>query len=271
MKKPRLEPQPPARRPRNAAPPRPASPGHGPDPGPPEHDPRSPQYWRRRWAEGRIGFHRNEVNPLLARFYPRLELAPGDSVFVPLCGKSVDMAWLAERGHPVIGCEVSGAAIAGFFEAAALSPQTNSDGNLRVWRAGPYTLYEGDYFQLTPRQVGAARAVYDRGALIALPKAARRAYLGHMRDLCGVGVKTLLITLDYDQAAMPGPPFAVDYEEVVWQYAFDHVIEFLAERDVLEEEQKFKQRGLNALTEWAYLLTRYTPAYAAFSEIPTDF
>ena len=121
-----------------------------------------------------------------------------------------------------------------------------------------------------PRHTAAARCVYDRGALVALPQEGRAAYLRQMRALCGVGVKTLLITLAYDQAAMAGPPFSVDYREVVRRYSFDHVIEFLAERDVLEEEQKFKQRGLGALAEWAFLLTRYTPEYAAFSAPPDD-
>ena len=84
-------------------------------------------------------------------------------------------------------------------------------------------------------------------------------------------MQTLLITLDYDQQVMDGPPFSVGYEEVIWQYAYDHVIEFLFEEDILDQEPKFRDRGLSKLTEWGIKLTRYDPAFAAFSDSPQDF
>ena len=54
-------------------------------------------FWQRRWARNEIGFHLNEVNPYLRRHWPSLKLAQGARVLVPLCGKSLDMAWLADQ------------------------------------------------------------------------------------------------------------------------------------------------------------------------------
>jgi len=220
------------------------------------------------------GWQQADVHPSLIEFLSRLECARGDRVFVPLCGRSLDMVWLAKQGLSVIGCEISGKAIKDFFSAVGLQPRKQADSKLIAWQAGPYTLYEGDFFAMTPDQVEEITAIYDRGALVALPKEGqrgRKAYMHQIRTLFGTGTKTLLITLDYDQSLMNGPPYSVNYEEVVWQYSFDHIIEFLSDTDILEQEQRFKQQGLTQLTEWVYLMIRYEPVYARFSDIPTEF
>ncbi len=220
------------------------------------------------------GWQQPDIHPSLVEFFPRLECSKGDFVFVPLCGNSRDMIWLAEQGLKVIGCEISEKAIEDFFSAVSLQPQKQVDGKLVVWQAGSYTLYEGDYFDMTLDQVEGVLAIYDRGSLVALPKdgeRGRKAYMRQIRALFGPDTKTLLITLDYDQRLMSGPPYSVDYEEVIWQYSFDHIIEFLSDADILEQEQNLKRQGLTQLTEWAYLMTRYEPIYAGFSDIPTEF
>lgn len=220
------------------------------------------------------GWQRTDVHPRLIEFFSRLECAQGESIFVPLCGRSLDMVWLAEQGLKVIGCEISDKAIAEFFSMAGLQPRKYTDGKLIAWQAGAYTLYEGNYFDMTRAQVEGVTAIYDRGSLVALPKEGqrgRKAYMRQTRTLFGSDTKTLLITLDYDQSLMDGPPYSVNYEEVVWQYSFDHIIEFLSDTDILEQEQRFKQRGLAQLTEWVYLMIRYEPVYAAFSDTPTEF
>ncbi len=239
-----------------------------------ENNPLTLDNWKQRWEDGLIGWHKSNVYPALIKYFDRLDLKPGDQIFVPLCGGSVDMQWLADRGLIVIGCEISGKAIADFFQSVDLQPEKQQQGELICWQAGPYTLYEGDYFKLQPDDLADVKAVYDRASLIALPKegdAGRKAYVRKMRELVGDDVKTLLITLDYDQSELGGPPYSVGYEEAVWQYSFDHIIEFLAEEDILQEEPHLKQQGLSKLTEWVYLMTRYTPIYADFTEIPQDF
>ncbi len=231
-------------------------------------------FWLQRWQNNQLGWHLPDVHPSLKKFFPRFKLQAGDRVFVPLCGKSVDLAWLADQGLHVLGIELSPIAIQDFFAAEQLEPVRSQADKLVCWQAGPYTLYEGSFFDLEPEHVHDVRFVHDRAALIALPKEGehgRKAYLKQMRRLLPAGVQTLLITLDYDQSVMGGPPFSVGYEEVIWHYAFDHIIEFLAEEDVLHQEDKFRQRGLQQLTEWSFMMTRYEPAYAAFLDLPQDF
>jgi thiopurine S-methyltransferase len=232
------------------------------------------EFWIQRWQNNQLGWHRPEVHPSLIKFFPSFNLEPGDSVFVPLCGKSVDLAWLADQGLKVVGNELSPIAIQDFFRAEELEPVRTEAGSLTSWQAGPYTLYEGNYFDLTPAHVSDVKFIHDRAALIALPKEGeygRKAYMKQMRKLFSAGVQTLLITLDYDQTVMNGPPYSVGYEEVIWHYAFDHIIEFLTDEAILQQEEKFRQRGLQQLTEWSFKMTRYDPVYAAFSDSPQDF
>lgn len=232
------------------------------------------EFWVQRWQNNQLGWHLPEVHPSLVEHFHRFELTPGDRVFVPLCGKSQDMVWLVAQGMTVIGNEISAIAIKDFFDSQRLTPTRTQVGNLVRWESGSYILYEGDYFDLTPAEVEDVKFVHDRAALIALPKEGhmgRKAYMQQMRKLFAADVQTLLITLDYDQSIMNGPPFSVGYEEVIWHYAFDHIVEFLSDEDILQQEDKFRQRGLQQLTEWVFMMTRYEPVYAAFSDSPQDF
>ena len=230
--------------------------------------------WQERWKQGLTFWNKPQVNPVLQCYFAQLQLRPGDGVFVPLCGSSVDVLWLKSQGVQVIACEISRLAIEQLFSQANLSATVTQDGAMLCWQADGLTVYEGDYFLLKPTQLKAVKAVYDRAALIALPKEGergRKAYVRKMRQLLSVGVKTLLVSLDYDEKELTGPPYPVNYEEVVWQYAFDHIIEFLQVDAVLDNEPHLRQRGLSSLQEWVYLMTRYTPVYADFSKPPNDF
>ena len=73
-------------------------------------------YWLERWEQEEIGFHQNDINPYLCRYWQELRLAQGSEVFVPLCGKSRDMLWLYKQGYSVLGVEFSIVAIQAFFE-----------------------------------------------------------------------------------------------------------------------------------------------------------
>lgn len=79
-----------------------------------------PAFWQKRWADNQIGFHQAQVNPYLQKYWPRLQLAPASRVLVPLCGKSLDLAWLAGQGYRVLGVELSRQAVEGFFREHGL-------------------------------------------------------------------------------------------------------------------------------------------------------
>lgn len=170
-----------------------------------------PSFWHARWQANQIGFHEGRPNSYLERFADRLPA--GARVLVPLCGKANDLAYLASRGHTVIGVELVEAAVAAFFAEHQLAPTRTPAGDHVAYQAGEITVLAGDWFATTAAQLGPVDAIYDRAALIALPPALRPRYAAHLRALAP-GAPALLITIAYPQAAMEGPPFSVDDDEV---------------------------------------------------------
>src|SRR5574337_2192188 len=129
-------------------------------------------YWLQRWNEGRIGWHRREVMPLLEKHWPALDVPRGTRVLVPLCGKSLDMPWLASQGLRVLGVDVSPIAVESFLAENHLHARTSaaSEGtHYRVTNApdgGGIEIINGDVFKLDPAVIATCHAFYDRAALI---------------------------------------------------------------------------------------------------------
>ena len=213
-------------------------------------------FWHERWQTGQIGFHQATVHPLLERWWPALGVAAGTRVYVPLCGKSLDMAWLAERGHRVVGSELSPIAIRDFFAGQGLEPARTTGGRFTRNAAGPYELLEGDALGLAPEILGAIDAAYDRAALVALPPEMRVAYAASMARLVPPGVAMLLIAFEYPQEMKGGPPFSVEEAEVRTAFGPAFAVEVLERVDVLAQNPKFAEFGIPALHEVAYRLTR---------------
>lgn len=207
-----------------------------------------PSFWHQRWENNKIGFHLGQVNPYLVQYWPELELHTGSRVFIPLCGKSLDMLWLAEQGHEVIGVEISPIAVRAFFEENRLHPEVTSEGAFEIWSVDQITILLGDYFELKPAQLGEVGAVYDRASLVALPEEMREDYVEHLNALCPAEPR-LLITLDYDQSKMAGPPFAVSEEEVRELYEDRSSLVMLESKDVLTDNERFREQGLDWLVE----------------------
>jgi thiopurine S-methyltransferase len=214
-----------------------------------------PEFWHQRWASNQIGFHEGQVNAYLARHYADLAVARGQTVFVPLCGKSVDLRWLADQGTHVLGVELSPIAVESFFAEQALTPRTRKEGAFAVWESGPIRLLCGDYFALVPEDLAGVHVVYDRAALIALPPERRADYVAHLDQLLPGARRTLLVTLEYPQEQMQGPPFSVAEREVHSLFAGAH-IERLGIQDVLADNPRFCDKGLTRLLECAYRITQ---------------
>lgn len=156
--------------------------------------------WLQCWRDRQTDFNQKSVNRLLAKFWPGLGLAHGSRVFVPLCGKSVDMIWLAKQGHEVIGVELSPIAVRAFFRENHLKPTQRQVGAFTLWRHGRISIFCGDYFALTLAELGAIDTVYDRAALTALPEDIRRLYVAHLRLIVSVVAKVLLLTTEDAEA-----------------------------------------------------------------------
>ncbi|OFC72039.1 thiopurine S-methyltransferase [Alteromonas confluentis] len=179
-----------------------------------------PEFWLMKWHNNETGFHEQEANPNLTQNIHRLSLAPGSRIFVPLCGKTLDIPWLIKQGYYVVAAELSTIAIAQLCQQLDIIPDSTKIGDITRYDGPGFTLFGGDIFHITPDMLGNIDAVYDRAALVALPFEMRVRYTKHLRDLTGTAPQ-LLITFDYDQQKMDGPPFAVIANEVEQHY-IDH-------------------------------------------------
>ncbi len=215
-----------------------------------------PEFWHQRWQQGEIGFHLERPNPRLLAHWPAIDLPAGARVLVPLCGKSRDLAWLAERGHEVIGVELSPIAVEDFFREQRWQPRIARRGDFDSYRAGNLEILCGDCFDLDRSLIGPLDAAYDRAALVALPEPLRRRYARLLAELLPAGAQLLLVTFDYSQEQMSGPPFSVGPDAVRNLYEAHFAIDLRASEDILDAEPRFRQRGLDALREHVFHLRR---------------
>jgi thiopurine S-methyltransferase len=215
----------------------------------------TPEFWKQRWAGNQIGFHQSAPTPLLVEHWPSLDVAPGAQVFVPLAGKSLDMAWLAAQGHRVLGVEISELAVGQFFAESGLQPAIHESRYGRHYAAGGIELICGDAFALDAEVLQACAGVFDRAALIALPPPLRERYAAELYARLPAGCRGLLVTLEYPQRERLGPPFAVPEAEVQALYAGAWDIELLQRRPI-PPEHPGHIGGVSQLDTAAYALRR---------------
>jgi thiopurine S-methyltransferase len=210
-------------------------------------------FWHERWRNGQIGFHTPDAHWALTRHWPTLTALVNESVFVPLCGKSLDMRWLRERGHPVTGVELNALAVQDFYLEwnRQPTPVTSPKHPLAGHKADGITVWHGDFMLFEPE--AQSKLFYDRAALIALPPDMRVNYIAQLRRCLADGAQGLLVTLEYDQNQKNGPPFSVTFDEINSFNGFK--AEPLERQDALSENPKFQQAGLSSLQETVYRMT----------------
>ena len=192
-------------------------------------------FWHQRWQNSEIGFHEPEANPDLVQHWPALGLPVGSRVFVPLCGKTLDIGWLLSQGYRVAGAELSELAIEQLFSELGLTPQitelVTESGKLRHYQAENIDIFVGDIFTLSAEQLGPIDGIYDRAALIALPEPMRQRYVVHLRAITRQAPQ-LLITLQYNTALLQGPPFHISHEEVQEHYAASYAVTLVEDSEL---------------------------------------
>lgn len=182
-----------------------------------------PAFWHKKWANNNIAFHRSAVNPLLEKHVGSLALAPESRIFLPLCGKTLDIAWFLSEGYRVAGAELSEIAIKQLFEELGTTPKivasdASKTGEIIHYSAHNVDIFVGNIFQLSGEALGPVDAIYDRAALVALPADMRRRYTAHLLDITQKAPQ-LLICYEYDQSQMTGPPHSISGEEVKRHYS----------------------------------------------------
>ena len=215
------------------------------------------EFWHNRWQEKRIGFHQPDVNPLLAKYFTQLNLPANSRIFAPLCGKSVDMIWLAKQGFDIVGIELVESAVQAFFIENDISytiKPHSKNSNIKCYQGTlsgqTIALWAADIFTLTSHDIGHVDAVYDRAALIAMPPELR---LQYSQQVCSLSQNSpqLLLTLNYDQNERAGPPFSISPEQIQQYYsAYYQIYQLEEESSILNAAPEM------AVTEPVWLLKK---------------
>ncbi|MEL7510085.1 MAG: thiopurine S-methyltransferase [Cyanobacteria bacterium J06554_1] len=183
-------------------------------------------FWLQKWEKNTIAFHRSEANPLLVNHFDKLVLAKGSRVLVPLCGKTLDIGWLLSKGYRVVGVELADMAIEQLFMELGVEPAILEMGDVKHYSATGIDIFVGNIFDMSSKMLGAVDAIYDRAALVALPKAMRNRYTAHLTEVTDKAPQ-LLVTYEYDQSLMEGPPFSISREEVNQHYGHSYGLNLL--------------------------------------------
>jgi thiopurine S-methyltransferase len=215
-------------------------------------------FWHNKWEINQIGFHLDYIHPLLKRNLELFKVAGvlkiQDKIFVPLCGKTLDIGYLLSQGYSVVAVELSEIAVQAVFQALDLQPEISEWRGGKLYQTKNLQIYAGDFFALTQAELGDIALIYDRAALIALPELVRSDYAKYLEKITQRAPQ-LLITLDYDQTIANGPPFAVSGKDVESLYADTYPIQLIEEADIIDEEPRFKAKGLTSFYQRAYKLT----------------
>ncbi|XP_056335454.1 probable thiopurine S-methyltransferase [Danio aesculapii] len=218
--------------------------------------------WENRWQEGRTGFHRSDVHNLLKDNVDKLICGRKDvRLFFPLCGKAVDMKWLADMGHTVVGVEISEKGIKEFFQEQNLAYNEEAVADIpgaKLFKStdGKISIYQCDLYKFSSAVAGHFGGIWDRGALVAINPRDRQKYASLLVSLMSSDCRYLLDTLEYNPELYEGPPFFVSEVDIKTVFGGSCNIDLLQSVGGLEE--KHRSWGLDSLTEKLYLLTTKT-------------
>lgn len=200
--------------------------------------------WKKRWQDNRIGWHEDQGNSALKKFWhPQNKKC---SVLVPFCGKSKDLLWLANQGHNVIGVEISDIAINAFFGENNLKyeKETNNGFDSYIAKNASIAIYCGDYFKFN---ICGLDALYDRGSLVAVEPSMRLKYIEHTKSLLHKLAYRFIISLDYEEGYVQGPPHPLKAAEVLSFWS--DLKEVSSYNDIANSSPRFKKSGLTELIE----------------------
>ena len=157
----------------------------------------------------------------------------------------------------MVGVEFSEIAVNEFFNENKINANVYDSAHFKQFKSDGITIFQGDYYQLNPEKLPKFDFIYDRAALVAMPKDRRDAYVNHLLEFLSADTRLLLVSLDYQQHEMAGPPFAVSEQQVQSLFSNQCSIQPLDRTDQLANNAHLKQKGLSGLTETVYLIQRH--------------
>lgn len=199
--------------------------------------------WHEMWKNNNTPFHKDETNPLLIENWEKFNVPLDKTIFVPLCGKSLDMLWFAQQGYKVIGAELSEIAAEQFFTENKIKFEITNESSVKVYKSERIKIIVGDIFELKKDLFdSSAIFIYDRAALIALDVNTRKRYCEKLKELSDGHLKMFLLTLDMKIPEHIGPPYFVPTPEVKQHFteaAVEIVFEEATEQFPISYKEKF--------------------------------
>ena len=212
--------------------------------------------WLKFWENNETNWHGDKITQELVEYFELFELEPRDKVFVPLCGKSLDMIYIMNQGFSVVGVEISEIGVRQFFSENNLAYKITKVDDFDLYSTENLEIYCGDFFALTSKHLNNVKSVFDRKSLIALEPEVRQKYVKHLNDIISLGARILLVTLQYPQYQMSGPPFSVDKSEVESLFSMTFESRELRSFNDIENESKLTRAGVNYINNAAYYLRK---------------
>ena len=211
-------------------------------------------FWHKCWERNALGFHQSDVHPLLVEYFTSLALPSDRHVFVPLCGKTLDMVYLAQSMQ-VTGNEISDIACRDFFLDNNLEFKSQTLGAFKHYSCQQLALWQGDFFKLSSKAIDTVDWLYDRAALIALPIAMQQRYVAHLKSFFSSHTRLFLVTVEFPTMQLSGPPFSVNSSTVKALFSGFNV-ECLAINEL--SDKRFAQRTFEVdyLREKLYIIKK---------------
>ncbi|HJP12565.1 MAG TPA: thiopurine S-methyltransferase [Gammaproteobacteria bacterium] len=212
--------------------------------------------WLKFWENNETNWHGDRITQELVEYFELFELETRDKVFVPLCGKSLDMIYIMNQGFSVVGVEISEIGVRQFFSENNLTYKITKVDDFDLYSSENLEIYCGDFFSLTSKHLNNVKAVLDSKSLIALEPDLRQKYAKHLNDIISLGVRILLVTLQYPQHQMSGPPFSVDESEVESLFSMAFESRKLKSFNDIENGSKLVRAGVDFINNAAYCLRK---------------
>lgn len=211
------------------------------------------------WEASNTRFHRQDVHPYVLKHLTPFALME-KVIFVPLCGRSLDLVYFSQFADRVVGVEQSESVILQFFAENRLAYEKIGERYI----SNNLTIFCKDLFALTPEEVGEIDLVYDRASLVALPLPMRVGYLQKMEELTAPGTQYFLNTMEY-APEMDMAPFSIGPEEV-YGYFPNYLIKHVESPEV-PHHRLIRKFGLNYLKEHGFMMRKlHDASYASLIE-----